>query len=87
MTNYYENLKSKGWDNLTTFIKNEFKHIREDLSVSDADTSIGYTYASTNNNLTDEDVLNLIVKLKDKEEITKEFLKIREELNIGVFSI
>lgn len=87
MNNFYENIKSKGWDNFMATIENEFKHIREDLSVSSTDEVLVSTDFSTLKGLSEKDYKNFLVIHKTKDDIKKEFIKVREELNINTFTV
>lgn len=87
MNNFYENIKSTGWDNFMATIENEFKHIREDLSVSSTDEVLVSTDFSTLKGLSEKDYKNFLVIHKTKDDIKKEFIKVREELNINTFTV
>ena len=68
-------------------IENEFKHIREDLSVSSTDEVLVSTDFSTLKGLSEKDYKNFLVIHKTKDDIKKEFIKVREELNINTFTV
>ena len=82
---YIENLKSRGWDNLIVDIRNEFKHIREELCLtkpiptvvgSQSVASIDFSLKATSK-----------LDIQSEESINSELKKVREELNINSFSL
>lgn len=87
MNNFYENIKSKGWDNFIATIENEFKHIREDLSVGSTDEVLVCANFSTLKGLSEKDYKNFLFVNTTKDDIKKEFAKVREELNINTFTV
>lgn len=86
MNAFYENIRSKGWDKYFLSVEKEFETIREELSLSQ----------KTNNNF---EIENLNIKSNIKKDIfyltntlpakdiTIEFKKLREELNISPLDI
>ena len=85
MSTYIENLKSRGWDNLIVDIGNEFKHIREELCISQPNAvtvaSQSITFMDLNSNASS------IKNELSEDYIKNELKKVREELNINSFSL
>lgn len=84
MTNYLDNIKSKGWDKFFLEVETEFKHIREELSVV-SDNVITVTSILASGTSNNADVSKFLIQIKNEEEVRKEFVKVREELNIDSF--
>lgn len=82
MNNFLTTIESKGWDKFLLDVKNEFKSIRESLSLVESDNFITPISPSKSS-----DSLNITNKIKTKDEIKKEFIKVREELKIDSFVI
>lgn len=82
MNNFLTTIESKGWDKFLLDVKNEFKSIRESLSLVESDNFIIPISPSKSS-----DSLNITNKIKTKDEIKKEFIKVREELKIDSFVI
>lgn len=83
MNNFLITIESKGWDKFLLDIKNEFKNIRENLSIVEAQDFMVITMSSNKST----DILDITNKIKTKDEIKKEFVKLREELKIDSFNI
>lgn len=83
MNNFLITIESKGWDKFLLDIKNEFKNIRENLSIVESQDFMVVTMSSNKST----DILDIANKIKTKDEIKKEFVKLREELKIDSFNI
>lgn len=81
---YIENLKSRGWDNFIVDIGNEFRHIREELSITQSITTV----VSSQPIVTiDSNNIKTKTDIQSEESIKSELEKVREELNINSFSL
>ena len=87
MNSYIDTIKSKGWDNFMKTIENEFKYIREELSIKNNQQEIVTISNPAALVLSEQDEYSLMQKISSREEDIKEFKKIREELNINYFAI
>lgn len=86
MSVFYEIIHSKGWDKYLLSVEKEFETIREELSLSyKKDNIIEIEVLNTKSHI-EKDIFNLN-NTQTPKEITKEFKKIREELNISSFTV
>lgn len=83
MNNFLTTIENKGWDKFLLDVQNEFKHIRENLSLVELDDFMSIPISS-NKPLSS---VNIITKIQTEDEIKKEFIKLREVLNIESFNI
>lgn len=83
MNNFLTTIENKGWDKFLLDVQNEFKHIRENLSLVELDDFMSIPISS-NKPLSS---VNIITKIQTEDEIKKEFIKLRETLNIESFNI
>lgn len=83
MNNFLTTIENKGWDKFLLDVQNEFKTIRESLSLVELDDFMS-TPISSNKSLGS---FNIITKIQTEDEIKKEFIKLRDELNIDSFNI
>ena len=84
---FYETIQAKGWDKFILSIENEFKNIREDLSIVERQDIVKNITLFKNQTLREGEYLIYLQETKSVEDIEKEFLKLREELNISKFCI
>lgn len=83
MNNFLKTIEYKGWDKFLLDVKNEFKSIREDLSIVDRDDFLANSLIHSNSHNDKKTLINI----QDEFDIKKEFSKLREELNIDFFVI
>lgn len=85
MSVFYENIHSKGWDKYFLSVEKEFEVIREELSLSHKkDNILEIEVLNTRANVKND--VYSVNNISSPKDITKEFTKLREELNISSFS-